>query len=279
MSWKQLYRNARIAVWRRHGYRRLLDVPKDFLLRSTADLYARRGNPPVSWRLKLHPKSLSDPVYLRVANSDFLVLGEIFDRGEYAQVKSWSLPADARVVDLGANIGLASVYFASQFPEAHVIAVEPDQENCRLIEKNCRRLLEHDRLHVVRAFAAARDGTAGIDRNVRAWAFHKVDVVDDRHESVPCVSMNRLLETSGFDRVDLLKCDIEGSERELFHDCAPWIGRVRHLIVETHKPYGVRDLYTDLRAAGWNFDVTYELQEDLVGIAFLKGRGTQDTKQ
>lgn len=272
MKLNQLYRNARIAIWRRHGYRSLLDVPKDFLLRSTAEIYARRGNPPVSWSLALHLRKLPDPVYLRVANSDFLVLGEIFDRDEYAQIRNWGLPADARIVDLGANIGLASVYFASLLPDAHVIAVEPDEENCRLIEKNCRRLLTGNRLHVVRAFAAARDGTAGIDRNVRAWAFHKVDGIDANHEAVPCVSMFRLLESSGFDRIDLLKCDIEGSERELFENCSAWIGRVKHLIVETHKPYAVTDLYNDLRSAAWDFEVTFELQEDPVGIAFLKGR-------
>ena len=272
VKFKQLYRNARIAMWHRHGYRHLLDVPKDFLLRSTAEIYARRGNPPVSWRLALHLRKLPDPVYLRVANSDFLVLGEIFERDEYAQVKNWDLPKDARVVDLGANIGLASVYFVSLLPGAHIVAVEPDEENCGLIEKNCRRLLREDRLLVVRAFVAAQDGTAGIDRNVRAWAFQKVDAIEAGHEAVPCVSMMHLLRTSGFDRIDLLKCDIEGSERELFQSCSDWIGRVKHLIVETHKPYLVTDLYKDLRAAGWEFDVTFELQEELVGIAFLRGR-------
>ena len=144
MTLKQLYRNARIALWRRHGYRSLLDVPRDFLLRSTAQIYASRGHPPVSWRLALHLRKLADPVYLRVANSDFLVLGEIFDRDEYAHIRNWDLPADAQVVDLRRNVGLASVYFASVLPGAHVVAVEPDQDNCRLIERNCRRLLNNN---------------------------------------------------------------------------------------------------------------------------------------
>ena len=272
MTLKQLYRNARIAVWRRHGYRSLLDIPKDFLLRSTADIYASRGTPPVSLRLALHLRKLSDPVYVRVANSDFLVLGEIFDRDEYAQVKNWQLPDDPRIFDLGANIGLASVYFASLWPRANVVAVEPDQDNCRLIGKNCRRLMQEDRLQVVRAFVAANDGVAGIDRNVRAWAFQKVQTIDSDHEAIPCLSMKNLLSHSGFDRIDLLKCDIEGSESELFRECGAWIGKVKHLIVETHRPYLVRELYDDLGSAGWSFDVTFELQEDPVGIAFLRSR-------
>jgi FkbM family methyltransferase len=273
LSLKTLYRNARVALWRRHGYRTFMDVPKDFLLRTTADIYARRGHPPISFPMALGLRSLPDKVYVRVANSDFLVLGEIFDRDEYAQVKNWSLPPDARIVDLGANIGLASVYFASLYPCAHVIAVEPDSENCGLIERNCRRLLKERRLKVYRAFVAASDGVAGIDRDVRAWAFHKVDTVDASHEAVTCLSMQTLLRESHFEQIDLLKCDIEGSERELFGACADWIGRVKHLIVETHNPYKVSDLYNDLRTAGWQFNITFELQEDPVGIAFLRGRG------
>jgi len=272
LTLKEFYKNARMAVWRRRAYRTLLDVPKDFLLRSTSDIYADRGHPPVAFSLSLHLRQLRDPIYVRVANSDFLVLAEIFDLNEYARVKDWDLPDDARIVDLGANIGLASVYFASLYPQARVAAVEPDQENCRLIARNCRRLLREHRLHVMRAFVAAGDGVAGIERNLRSWAFQKVDQIDADHEAVPCLSMPTLLNASRFDRIDLLKCDIEGSERELFRGCGPWIGQVRHLIVETHKPYRVQDLYQDLRASGWRFDVSFELQEDQVGIAFLKAR-------
>lgn len=272
MTLSELYKTARMAVWRRRGYRTLLDVPKDFALRVTADLYADRGHPSISFPLALHLRQLRDPVFVRVANSDFLVLAEIFDRDEYAPVKLWDLPANARIIDLGANIGLASIYFASLYPRARVLAVEPDQDNCRLIGKNCRRLMRENRLKVVKAFVAARDGVAGIERNLRAWAFQKVDRIDADHEAVPCLSMPTLLNGSRFDQIDLLKCDIEGSERELFQCCGPWIGQVRHLIVETHKPYFVRDLYDDLRASGWRFDVTFELQEEPVGIAFLKAR-------
>ena len=267
MNW---YRMARISLWRRHGYRSLMDVPKDFILRSSTDLFSRRGTPPFSLPLGLRLRCLNDPVYVRVANSDFLVLGEIFDRDEYVHVKQWQLPPQPKIFDLGANIGLASVYFTSIFPDAHLVAVEPDDDNCRLIGMNCRRLLEEGKLHVVRGFVAATDGVAGLDRTVRAWAFHKVDTVDSDHEAVPCYSMPHLMRDSGYDQIDLLKCDIEGSEVELFRNCAPWIGAVRHLIVETHTPYLVKDLYKDLCAAGWDFDVTYEEQEEQVGISFMK---------
>ena len=266
------YRTARVSLWRRQRYRRLLDVPRDFVLRSATDLFQKNGTPPFSWSLSLHPRTLADPIYSRVANSDFLVFNEIFEHGEYEHVHKWDLSPDPRIFDLGANIGFASVYFMSVYPDAHILAVEPDEDNCRLIQKNCWRLMKAGRLRVVRGFVAANDGVAGLDRTVRSWAFHKVDAVDANHEPVPCYSMPRLLADSGFDRIDLLKCDIEGSETELFKTCRPWIGAVRHLIVETHQPYTVQALYEDLRAAGWQFNITYEEQEQVVGISFMEGK-------
>ena len=267
---KQLLINARIALWRRYRYRKLLDIPKDFLFRSTSDARSPRAAALMSTPLTLSLRALRDPVYLRLCNSDFAVFEEIFDRDEYTAIKQWSLPANARIVDLGANIGLASVYFSALMPDASVVAVEPDEDNCRLLRKNCKWLLDNNRLKVFRAFIAAHDGTAGIDRGHSSWAFQKVDTIDATHEAVPCVSMDHLLTDSRFDLIDLLKCDIEGSERELFANCAPWIGRVSHLVCETHRPYLNSDLYNDLRAAGWNFEIALERQNAVDGIAFLR---------
>ena len=271
-SVRQLLTNARIAFWRRYRYRKLLDVPKDFIFRSASDARKPRASALLPMPLSLSLRSLRDPVYLRVSNSDFAVFEEIFDRDEYAAIKQWDLPADARIVDLGANIGLASVYFAAVVPNVSVAAVEPDEDNCRILRKNCKRLLHDNRLQVFRAFIAARDGMAGIDRGGSSWAFQKVDTIDATHEAVPCVSMEHLMAQCRFEHVDLLKCDIEGSERELFANCGPWIGRVEHLVCETHRPYMNTDLYNDLRAAGWEFEIALERQNEVDGIAFLQRR-------
>jgi FkbM family methyltransferase len=267
---RQLLTNARIAIWRRYRYRNLLDIPKDFIFRSTSDSRTPRPSALIPMPLSLSLRTLRDPVYLRVSNSDFAVFEEIFDRDEYSAIKQWKLPDKANIIDLGANIGLASVYFTALLPNASVVVVEPDQDNCRVLRRNCKRLLRDSRLQVFRAFIAASDGTAGIDRDESSWAFHKVDTIDSSHEAVPCVSMAHLLAACRFEQIDLLKCDIEGTERELFTDCVQWIGRVKHLVVETHAPYLNTDLYRDLRAAGWEFEIALERQNDVDGIAFLR---------
>jgi FkbM family methyltransferase len=40
---------------------------------------------------------------------------------------------------------------------------------------------------------------------------------------IPVITMDRLCEEAKLDRIDVLKCDIERADAELFADCAGWI--------------------------------------------------------
>ncbi len=49
--------------------------------------------------------------------------------------------------------------------------------------------------------------------------------------------------------IDLLKCDIEGAEQEVFADCASWLHRVRNLVIELHEPYLADRFLQDIASA------------------------------
>jgi FkbM family methyltransferase len=273
----RLYGYAKSRYQHRRIYRSGLDLVKAFYLRATTPDRPVDQPPRFIPGLRLQLNGLPDPLYLRSANSDFLVFNEIFENGEYQPIRQWNLPADATIFDLGGNIGLASVYFGSILPKSRIMVVEPDADNCRIIRQNNQGMIQAGRLRIVEAFVAATDGTAGIDRNARSWAFKMVDESapngdNGNREQIRCLSVPSLMTESGFDRIDLLKCDIEGAEANLFAHCRDWIGQVSHLIVEAHAPYRNADLYQHLREADWEFDVLKELQEDKVGLCFLKGR-------
>jgi len=80
-----------------------------------------RCGKPVSVRLA------RNPVWLRPWTSDYAAYQQVFREQEYAGVEGISHPRI--VIDCGANIGLASIYFLNRFPECTVLAVEPDPEN------------------------------------------------------------------------------------------------------------------------------------------------------
>jgi len=135
-----------------------------------------------------------------------------------------------RVVDLGANIGLTSLWFAHRYGAKTVIAVEPSPANARIVRMN----LESNNINaqVVEAAVGARDGTAyfqdGVDSNLGHLA-------TSGGREVPVVSMETLLGRlpSGAE-VDVVKMDIEGGEGPLLKENLAWLRRVRSLIAEFH---------------------------------------------
>src|SRR5262249_54939154 len=77
----------------------------------------------------LHPRQLYHPLLFRSNSSDISVFSQIFVQMEYASLINQMKGNVGLVVDLGANVGFSSAYFLSAFPDAHVIAVEPDPQN------------------------------------------------------------------------------------------------------------------------------------------------------
>jgi FkbM family methyltransferase len=145
----------------------------------------------------------------------------------------YRLPFDLvpeRLVDLGANIGLTSLWFAHHYGCKSVIAVEPSPANALVVRLN----LEGNNVNaqIVEAAVGARDGTAyfqdGVDSNLGHLA-------SGGGREVPVVSMQTLFDRlpSGA-QVDVVKMDIEGGEGPLLRENLAWLGRVKSLIAEFH---------------------------------------------
>jgi FkbM family methyltransferase len=255
--------------WRhRKVYASNLQAGKALLIRLC---FTEVGRKLVADRLvTLHLRGIDRPLHLRRCQSDYLLVEDIFENQEYAGVKQWNIPSDAAIVDLGANVGLASVYFSSLYPGCRIVAVEPDGGNLAVYRLNNAARIEQGRVSIEEGFVAAQDGVAGIHRTLEALGFSKVPLRGHSGEAVRCVSMPSLMDKHKLTEIDLLKCDIEGAESELFKNASLWIAHVRHLVVEVHPPYGLEDLYADLRAAGWNFHVTKSFYRAKFGICFLQ---------
>lgn len=69
------------------------------------------------------------PLRLRVPSSDIGIYRQVFLREEY---KFAAEIEPEVIVDAGANIGLASIYFANKYPHARIVAIEPEASNFEL---------------------------------------------------------------------------------------------------------------------------------------------------
>lgn len=140
------------------------------------------------------------------------------------------------ILDGGANIGMAVLYFKKQFPEAHILAFEPNPEAFRLLVRNvAANSLSNVRLYNVALAAAAGelpfyfgDDGASLTGSLQP---HAAGV---RAVRVPARQLADYLAPNLV--VDLLKLDVEGAEDAILTDLdrAGLLGCIRQYIVEYH---------------------------------------------
>jgi FkbM family methyltransferase len=135
------------------------------------------------------------------------------------------------IVDAGAHTGIAARYFATEYPEAAVLAIEPDPANVAAARVN---LAGHDNVTVVRAALSSRCGSGTVlDRGRGSWGYQ---VEHAGEGDVPLVTMTSLIEDarSAGQVPFIVKIDIEGSESEVFSADTTWIADVPLIIIELH---------------------------------------------
>ncbi len=176
------------------------------------------------------PPGISHPIRLRLGTTDLSVYENVMLREEYA----FDLPyPPSTIIDAGANIGTASIYFAHRYPETKVIALEPEPTNFELLVRNVRH---YPAIIPVRAALWSRDGEVSVRQPDPGhgipgkWG----SVIRESPEAnVRAITMRTLIKEMQVQSVDLLKVNIEGAEKEVFEAC-DWMDSVGCLIIELH---------------------------------------------
>jgi FkbM family methyltransferase len=198
---------------------------------------ARRLSPFVARgrRLRLFSKYSNVGLVYRAGASDLDAFRQIFVDREYRCLDDL---ADAGlIVDCGANVGYSSAYFLSRFPRCRVIAVEPDAANFEVLQKNLHRFA--GRVTALKAGVWPR--RAGLrfreERfgDGREWSYTVREARPGESTQLDGIDIGSLLRTSGFERISILKIDVEGAERHIFaENFEDWLGKVDAIVIELH---------------------------------------------
>jgi FkbM family methyltransferase len=138
-----------------------------------------------------------------------------------------------RVLDCGANVGLASLFFRRAYPNALVTAYEADPALFAMLDAN---LASNGGADVERVHAALWTSTGSLRFQSEGSDSGMISLlpgaVDGTSVTVPSL---RLRDVIARERIDLLKLDIEGAEDAVLADCEPVLDRVGALLMDLHE--------------------------------------------
>jgi FkbM family methyltransferase len=185
--------------------------------------------------LRVQARGYRYPFSIRTHTSDVFVFDQVFVDEEYAPLTRQTAPR--LIIDCGANIGCTSIYLLNRYPNARLIAVEPDADNARVCAANLAPF--GPRAEVVPAGVWHRTALLRVERggfrDGREWSFQVRECRPGEPGEIEAVGIPALLERTGCDRIDILKIDVEGAERHLFAEgCHDWLSRIDCLAVEAH---------------------------------------------
>lgn len=132
------------------------------------------------------------------------------------------------IVDCGANIGLSCLWFSRRFPQARIVAVEPDGDNFEMLRRNTAHLGE--RVQLVRGGVWPESGWLRIcNPESGSAAFRVIPAEAESPDALRAFTIDELCTHVGGGTLLVAKVDIEGAQAHLFARNTSWVAKA-HLI-------------------------------------------------
>jgi FkbM family methyltransferase len=159
------------------------------------------------------------------------LFGEIFVRNEY---KFYTQKINPRILDLGANIWMATIYFKWLYPSAEIISFEPDNKHFKVLQKNITTNKLSNTLAEEKAVTNKTwevtfytDDKPSFSMSTKRWRMAKIET------KVKSISISEIIKDRD---IDLLKMDIEWWEFDVLEqlDISGGIKHIHEMIIEYH---------------------------------------------
>ncbi|MDP2821455.1 MAG: FkbM family methyltransferase, partial [Sulfuritalea sp.] len=188
------------------------------------------------------------PVHYREGSSDALVIYEILLKGHRSEYWHARLPQAENVkvvLDIGANVGAATVFFSELYPAAKIHAFEPIPGNLEILKMNAASRGRPGSIDCHLLALSDKDGELQMihspgANNHGGWSFYQRGASGSEEKvSVPVRQSGDFIRELGLDRIDVIKIDTEGAEKEILHGLTPeQLATVKYIVGELH---GERD--------------------------------------
>lgn len=177
---------------------------------------------------------LTHPIKLRNNYSDKAIFFQVYHEKQY-ELYNIDFEDVKTIIDGGANVGIASVYFANKFKDAEIISIEPEENNFNLLKENT---LPYQHIECLQAGIWNKNESIYINNPDALAAGFMVETNRKEGKHLEGITIDEIMKLKNWHQIDILKMDIEGAELEVFSgkDLA-WLGKTKLLIIELHDFY------------------------------------------
>lgn len=169
-------------------------------------------------------------IYLSGSEQDVTTVFVIYVKRDYGKIDGKPI-----VIDIGANIGVFSLYAACSGAEK-IYAFEP---NSRAYDVLLHNIAANGLTDVIMPFRAAVTGLDGeiVRIPVESSPYNQIgrEISGDDFEEVSSVTLATIMKENRLNSVDLVKIDCEGAEYEIVPGLADWVfSRLGEVRMEFH---------------------------------------------
>jgi len=173
------------------------------------------------------------PLCMRWGTSDYDCFQQIFIDNEYACLNGIRDPK--LIVDCGAYVGYSTIWFLNRYPTAYSVALEPDPSNLCICQKNLS--VYGKRVSLIHSAVWPYETSLLLDKQSGKgrWGTQVRECQLVKKGDTKAVDIYRILRRTGYENIDILKLDIEGSEKYIFsNNYEKWLDRVKNIVIEIH---------------------------------------------
>ena len=204
----------------------------------------------ISWRITdsiIQTKDIGRLSLRKFPTSDYSVFKQVFvdnDYGQLAKLIKDKLPhGKITMIDGGANVGFTSIAINNQLTQGYqldVTLVEPFEENIKQIRRN---LVWHNiyRFSIIKGGITNNSSFLTLDFDFRDSLEWSIQIKETTIPTdIKALEITDLMKMNKWQIIDILKLDIEGSEKELFSNKSYALNFLKHvklLAIEIHHEY------------------------------------------
>ena len=180
----------------------------------------------IQGKIKLIINGVKVEVVLRP--QDYFIVYEVLGERVYEKLLSHPILEGEVVLDIGAHIGMASLFFATALPKAKIVSIEPSKENFNILCHNLNQV----RNVTIQVNAALASKSGEVDFFVSEYMQSNGSILPDVRKlktSVSSLSLDDLIDKY---QPVCVKFDIEGGEEKIFESSTKfsipqmWMGEI-----------------------------------------------------